>query len=127
MISTRPPAKLRRLSLERLRWGAGALILIFAASLAGAQNPPNSKGAEPAPPASAKTNQAAPTPAKQSGPKPTGIEKTREDAAELSLLADQLRDELNKSNVNVLSFDVLQKTEAIEKLARKIKGEANEH
>jgi hypothetical protein len=127
MISTRPLAKLRRFSLVGERWRVVPLIVVLAASLAGAQNPPVPKTAEPAAPTSNITNQTAPMPTKSAGPKPTGLEKTRDDAAELSTLADQIRDELKTSNVNVLSFDVLQKTEAIEKLARKIKGEANEH
>lgn len=70
-------------------------------------------------------NQPALTTAKpESGPKKTNLQKTQNDAAELSTLADQLRDELNKMNANVFSLDVLQKTEQVEKLARKIKGEA---
>lgn len=60
-------------------------------------------------------------------PKKTSREKAKSDAAELSTLADQLRDQLNKINVNVLSLDVIQKTEEIEKLAKQIKGEADEH
>ena len=36
------------------------------------------------------------------------------DAAELSALADQLRDELKKMNSNVLSLDVIRKTEKVE-------------
>ena len=57
--------------------------------------------------------------------KKTSLQKTQDDAAELSALADKLRDELNKMNSNVFALDVLQKTEEVEKLARKIKGEAN--
>ena len=45
------------------------------------------------------------------------------DAAELSALADKLRDELKKTNVNVLPLPAIQKTQAMEKLAKKIKGE----
>lgn len=78
------------------------------------------------PPAGVK-NEAAPTIPKQyDQSKKSPLERTKTDAAELSLLADQLRDELDKTNVNVLPFDVIQKTEKVEKLARKIKGEAHE-
>ena len=52
------------------------------------------------------------------------LAKTKADVAELSALAEQLRNELQKTNVNVLSLNILQKSEAIEKLAKKIKGEA---
>jgi hypothetical protein len=57
--------------------------------------------------------------------KKSNLEKARTDAAELSALADQLRDELKKMNANVLSLDIIRKTEKVEKLARKIKAEAN--
>ena len=58
-------------------------------------------------------------------PKKSRFDQTKIDAAELSALADQLRDELSKMNVNVLSLDVIQKTEQVEKLAKKIKGEGH--
>jgi len=65
--------------------------------------------------------------APKADPKKSNLEKTKTDAAELSTLADQLRDELNKMNVNVLALDVIKKTESVEKLAKKIKEEANGH
>jgi hypothetical protein len=58
-------------------------------------------------------------------PKKARLEQTKSDAAELSALADQLREELGKMNANVLSLDVIQKTQKVERLAKKIKGEAN--
>ena len=68
----------------------------------------------------------APTVPKQKGEaRKSNIEKTQDDAAALCALADQLRDELNKMNANVFSLDVIQKTEEVEKLVRKIKGEAS--
>jgi len=64
-------------------------------------------------------------PKEKEEPKKSKLEKTRTDAAELSALADQLRDELKNMNVNVLPLDVLEKAQKLEKLAKKIKGEAN--
>jgi hypothetical protein len=52
------------------------------------------------------------------------FEKMKRDAGELAGLAKALQEELNKSNENILSLDVVEKAEKIEKLARKIKGTA---
>jgi hypothetical protein len=52
------------------------------------------------------------------------FEKMKRDAGELADLAKALQDELNKSNENILSLDVVEKADKIEKLARKIKGTA---
>jgi hypothetical protein len=54
----------------------------------------------------------------------SNFEKTKDDATELADMAKGLRDELNKTSVNVLSLDVIHRAEKIEKLARKIKEEA---
>jgi hypothetical protein len=54
----------------------------------------------------------------------SNFEKTKDDASELADLASGLRDELNKTSINVLSVDVIHKAEKIEKLARKIREEA---
>jgi hypothetical protein len=100
------------------------LLLPTTSSLRSEQNPAPAKNGS-ALVNSAVNEQAAPTPPKQKGePKKSDIEKTQDDAAALSALADQLRDELNKMNANVLALDVIHKTEEVEKLARKIKGEA---
>jgi hypothetical protein len=48
----------------------------------------------------------------------------KRDAGDLFNLAKALQDELNNSNENVLSLDVVDKAEKIEKLAKKIKGTA---
>ena len=103
------------------------MILLCSLCLPGAQNPPAPKSAEPSSPPPAENNQAVPVLPKQEEPRKTGREKAQADAAQLSTLADQLRDQLNKLNVNVLPLAVLQKTETIEKLARKIRGEADAH
>jgi CHAD domain-containing protein len=52
------------------------------------------------------------------------FEKMKRDAGQLADLAKALQDELDKSNENVLSLDVVEKADKIEKLARKIKGTA---
>jgi len=54
----------------------------------------------------------------------SNFEKMKHDAKDLSALAKALQDELDKSNENILSLDVVDKAEKIEKLARKIKGTA---
>lgn len=54
----------------------------------------------------------------------SNFEKTKGDAAELADMAKELRDQLDKTSVNVLSVDVIHRAEKIEKLARKIKEEA---
>ena len=54
----------------------------------------------------------------------SNFEKTKDDASELADMANGLRDELNKTNINILSVDVIHRAEKIEKLARKIKEEA---
>jgi len=50
--------------------------------------------------------------------------KMKQDADELAELAKSLQDELNKSNEHVLSVDVVEKADKIEKLAKKIKNAA---
>jgi len=52
------------------------------------------------------------------------FEKMKRDAGELADLAKALQEELNKSNENVLSLNIVDKADKIEKLARKIKGTA---
>jgi hypothetical protein len=52
------------------------------------------------------------------------FEKMKRDAGELADLAKALQEELNKSNENILSLDIVEKADKIEKLAKKIKGTA---
>jgi hypothetical protein len=54
----------------------------------------------------------------------SNFEKMKHDAGELATLAKALQDELNKSNENILSLDIVDKADKIEKLARRIKGTA---
>ena len=48
----------------------------------------------------------------------------KRDANELADLAKALQEELNKSNENILSWDIIDKADRIGKLAKKIKGSA---
>ena len=109
--------------------GAGvvaASVLMMPGPVRSAQDPAPAKNAEALPSPSPVHDQAALISIREKGePNKSKLNKTKADAAELSALADQLRDELNKMNVNVFSLDVIQKTQEVEKLAKKIKGEAN--
>jgi hypothetical protein len=125
MISKRVPTRFYRSSHLPFSWALAASSLFFVASLCLAQSPVAPKRAEALSPSAASNSQAAPTAPNARAEKSPPNEKAKADAAELSTLADQLRDQLNKMNVNVLSLDVLQKTEAIEKLAKKMRGEAD--
>lgn len=104
-----------------------ALILLFVVAVRSAQNPAVPNGGDVSPPDSAVKDQFVRTPPRQvGGAKKDGLEKTKTDVAELSALADKLRDELNKMNPNIFSLDILQKTQAIENLAKQIKEDADE-
>jgi hypothetical protein len=52
------------------------------------------------------------------------FEKMKRDASELADLAKALQQELNKSNENILSLNIVDKADKIEKLAKRIKGTA---
>jgi hypothetical protein len=54
----------------------------------------------------------------------SNFEKMKRDANELADLAKALQEELNKSNENILSWDIIDKADRIGKLAKKIKGSA---
>jgi hypothetical protein len=54
----------------------------------------------------------------------SNFEKMKRDAKELADLSKALQDELDKSNENVLSLNIVDKADKIEKLARRIKGTA---
>jgi hypothetical protein len=54
----------------------------------------------------------------------SNFEKMKQDADELADLAKSLQDELNKSSEHVLSLQVVEKAEKIEKLAHRIKSTA---
>jgi hypothetical protein len=51
------------------------------------------------------------------------FEKSKSDAVELAALAKGLREVLNKPNVSVLSLEVINRADRIEKLAKKIREE----
>jgi len=117
--------KLRRLALFCVVAVVAAAFLLTPVAGRSAQDTAKDPGPLPSSPAGDQAALAPPKAAVQS--KKSGIEKTKDDAAELSQLADQLRDEVDKLNINVLPLDVLHKTEAVEKLAKKIKAEAHEN
>lgn len=52
------------------------------------------------------------------------LKQAKKDAAKLSTLADSLKKEIDSSNPNVISVDVFNKANEIEKLAKKIKAES---
>ena len=112
-----------------LLWGMGVaatLVLLATVPVRSAQNPAAPKNGEALAPSRAVNDQATLiTPKEKEESKKSNLEKTRSDAAELSALADQLRDELNKMNVNVLPTDVIKKTAIVEKLAKRIKEDAH--
>jgi len=54
----------------------------------------------------------------------TNFEKTKQDTDDLAALVKALQEDLDKSNEHVFSLRILEKTEKIEKLAKKIKDEA---
>ena len=102
----------------------GAWFLLSAPPLRSAQNtaPPKTKDAIASPAAG---RQVAAAPGQKDGnPK---LDATQTDAAELCALAEQLRAEIDKMSANSLAVGVVQDTERIRKLAKKIKGEANAH
>jgi len=126
MIRMRPRRESRGFTLP---FGAGvfaALVLLTTLSLLRAQAPgPPKNGAAPAPPVTV-NDPSGPIPPQAKGEaKPSNLEKTKTDAAELSALADQLLDELNKTNAHELPLDVIKKTVKVEKLAKKIKEDAH--
>ena len=51
-------------------------------------------------------------------------ERMKQEADELADLAKSLQDEMKKSNQEILSLQILEKADRIEKLAKKIKNEA---
>jgi hypothetical protein len=52
------------------------------------------------------------------------FEKMKKDAGELATLADSLKDDVDKSSENILSLEIVEKAEKIEKLAKRIKNAA---
>ncbi|HEX5482977.1 MAG TPA: hypothetical protein VFZ08_10170 [Terriglobia bacterium] len=55
------------------------------------------------------------------------FKKTKKDVAALCKMAQSLQEEINKLNPNVLSLDVVNKADKIQKLAKKIRNEAKEY
>ncbi len=127
MLRTRPPLKVGLPILTLCGAVVAAFVMLSSVTMRSAQSPAAPKNGAGLSSQPALNNPAAATTTKENGEsKKSNIEKTRTDAAELSALADQLRDELKNTNVNVFPLDVLDKTQKLEKLAKKIKGEAYE-
>ncbi len=126
MFRVRPQNKLRRYIIPLGVGAVAAWVLLATVSVVSAQNPASPPNEEAlSPPAAANGPAALNTPKPEVERKESNLEKSRTEAAELSALAEQLRDELNKMTFDVLSLDIIQKTEKVEKLAKKIKGQAN--
>jgi hypothetical protein len=125
MIPTRLPPRLCEFPLPKLVCIIAALILLSVAPLSMAQNPAVPKTGQPVSPPRAPNAHAAVTTPQQETPKSSPGDQAKADAAELSDLADQLRDQLHRTDINILPLNIIQKTEAIEKLAKKIRGEAD--
>lgn len=51
------------------------------------------------------------------------FKKLKKHAADLAELAKSLQKEIEKSNANILSLDIVKKADKVEKLARKVKNE----
>ena len=67
------------------------------------------------------------TPKQQRDLLKSSYEKMKQQADELADLAKSLQDQLNKSNQNILSLQVVDTADKIEKLAKKIKDNARGH
>ena len=126
-VPVRAGARLRGFILALLAGVMAALISLTASSVRSEQHslaPKNSQAVTDFTPNQPTT----PPTTKQKGEaRRLASGQTQDDAAALCNVANQLRDELNKMNAYVFPLDVLHKTEEVERLARKIRGEANKH
>ena len=125
-----------RCSFAKLRWGrlglSAASVLLIAGSTAGSQTydtgqmqqPPTMQ--QPLPPFGEAPNHSDPMQrqrmAKMEKARNTDRQKQLErDTDKLLTLAKELKDEVDKSNEDTLSVDVVKKAAAIEKLAKSVK------
>lgn len=125
MPITAPAAISRSVQRATLPVLAG-LILFFAMPLGVAQHSAIPNSGESAASPSVAVPELPRSAAKQETPDSAGRERVKIDAAELSKLSNQLRDQLQAMNVNVYPLGAVKKAEAIEKLVRKIKADGNE-
>lgn len=107
--------------------GIGGLILFFSMTLCIAQNPASPETSASGATKSSAANAAPVAILTRESAEKSRREKAIADAAELSAVANQLRDQLHEVNVNVFPLGVVQKTEVIERLVRKIKEEGHDH
>ena len=138
-----PAERILGMILRGIRFGSSILVVLLTSILAAAWFASLVAGANPLAEVSAVPPLGQESPVSSSGPPTPGLEahpelskkqkrdllksnfeKLRDDADELADLAKSLQDDLDKSNENVLSLKVVDKAEKIEKLAKKIKGEA---
>jgi hypothetical protein len=123
VILSRWRYKLRRYIRANVFPGLAIVILLAIAAFCAVKisATPQSQAQEAAPP----RPQGLTAPSRPETPQKSNRDKAQADAAELAATAGQLRDELQKLNVNVFSLGAVRETEAIEKLAKKIKAEGN--
>ena len=124
MVRIFPALRLRSSVLRLAGVVAAVWVLLAAVSVRSGQNTPSIAPAQTASNPARVESQPVP-PEQKSEQQKSGHNETKTDAVELSALAEQLHDEMSKTNIHVLSLEILQKTEQIERLAKKIKGEAN--
>jgi len=115
---------------------AGVLIagILFAAAFAASPLAAQSQGGSATPPGVQTPNPFPYGPPKMDLPKRTekqkeallkyNYKKMKKHADQLAGLAQSLQKKIDETNANVMSLEVIEKAEAIEKLARKIKSEA---
>lgn len=121
--------------------GCSLALTLFARGTIATCQPHPRTGADPAPaqgtarpilparpqsqlPATQPENPSPLTPKQQRAVLKANYAKMKQNADELAALAKSLQEDLNKSNENVLSLDVVDKADKIEKLAKKIKSAA---
>jgi hypothetical protein len=104
----------------------GTFCLLSTANGQGPASAPKIQTPHPHPPSTESPDVTPPevTPKQQQGLLKANYEKLKQDTDELAGLVKSLQDDLNKSNQNVLSLQIVEKTSRIEKLSKRIKTEA---
>ena len=126
MIPTHVSARRSRFLPGRIALGISGLCLFLCIPRSIAQNSDVPVNREPAAPSAAATDKATSVTDHVDSSPQSARDRANADAEQLSALANQLRDQLQGMNINVFSFGVQEKTEAIQKLVQKIKAEGNE-
>lgn len=115
-----------------MRQSAAAALALFTVVLLAAQNPPrpvssNSEPIAPDPQFQRNRNQRSPVEEEWERKRLKAMNEERHqslkrDTDELLKLATELKDYVDKTNENILSVDVVEKAEEIEKLAKKVRN-----